>query len=451
MRRTPLCGSGGAVSALLKPAAALAVAAALGWAALQAGPGARVRQLPAGVVTLSSEMVLEDGAELRGHPAGTTLRLAAGFNGRAAIVVRGNHVRLSGFTIDGNRGQLETRAGLPAWDTPFARFTRANGVLAEGVSDLTISRVSFRNIAGFAVLASRVRGVSIDRASVSDSGSRNPAGRNNTTGGILIEEGSTQFRATRCQFRNVRGNGVWTHSLSTSPRNADGLIAANRFERMGRDAVQVGHAVDVRVEGNSGRYIGYPREEVDIENLGIPVALDTAGNVERTVYAGNSFEEINGQCIDLDGFHDGEVRANVCVNHSAPAANPFGHFGIVLGNSDPQMRSRNIRIVENVIEGPLYGGVFLIGEGHLVTGNRLLRLNTARCNACYFDASEPDLLQTGIYLGKGAARPDPARNNTIAGNEVTGWNMARRCIGLAPGIAPAWNRTAENRCVSVPR
>ena len=78
---------------------------------------------------------------------------------------------------------------------------------------------------------------------------------------------------------------MWTHSLYTSPRNARGLFAGNIFDTIGRDALQVGHAFDVRVEGNSGRAIGLPADIVDAT----PVAIDTAGNVERSVYARNRF------------------------------------------------------------------------------------------------------------------------------------------------------------------
>ena len=87
-------------------------------------------------------MVLEDGAEVRGAAAGSVLRAAADFHGRALIVVRGNHVLLRDFTVDGNREKLESRLGLPGYDVPFARFTPNNGVLAEGVSHLSIQNVA---------------------------------------------------------------------------------------------------------------------------------------------------------------------------------------------------------------------------------------------------------------------------------------------------------------------
>ena len=400
-------------------------------------PRGRFVQLAPGVIEIHTEMVLEDGAEVRGAAAGSTLRAAADFRGRAMIVVRGNGVTLRDFAVDGNRDRLETRQELPPSGVPFARFTAGNGVLAEGVSQLAVRNVRFREIAGFAVLVSRSRQVAIDGVTVSDSGSRNAAGRNNTTGGILLEEGTSDFRVTRCGLRNIRGNGIWTHSLYTSARNARGALEENRFDTIGRDALQVGHATEVRVEGNTGTRIGYPEETVDVEGRAIPVGVDTAGNVDRSLYARNQFSGINGKCIDLDGFHDGEVSRNVCLN--------VGGYGIVMNNTNPDMQSRHVRIEENLLDGVTYGGIFVIGTDNAVRRNRLLNLNTAHCG-CYYTAGEPDLFRSGIYLGKGAERPAPARGNRIEENEITGFEMTRHCVGRAPDIHPEWNVVRANRC-----
>jgi hypothetical protein len=437
--------------ALVPLASFLALGAAAALLESQPTPGGIV-QLQAGVLEVREEIVLESGAEVRGAPAGTVLRLAPGFQGRAVIVVRGDNVHLRDFTIDGNRDALETRGGLPPSDVPFVKFTRASGVLAAGVASLQIENVRFRNMAGFAVLVNHSTGFDINRVQVDDSGSRNQAGRNNATGGILLEEGVSGFRVTRSELRNIRGNGIWTHSLYTSPRNTRGEISLNRFENIGRDAIQVGHAANIRVEENQGERIGFPVEAVDIEHRAIPVAIDTAGNVEQSLYAGNRFEEINGKCIDLDGFHDGEVRDNVCVNRGPAGDYRFGHYGIVMNNSNPDMRSEKIRVVGNEIDGVLFGGIFVIGTGHTVARNRLLHLNMAHCNeqatrfGCYDVAGEPDILRSGIYLGRGAERPAPARGNLIEDNEISGFKMDTRCIGLAPGVEPGWNTVRGNRC-----
>jgi hypothetical protein len=411
-------------------AALLVLAAAL---LLVPSPRARFVQLAPGTIEIHQEMVLEDNTEVRGAASGSVLRAAADFHGRALIVVRGNRVLLRDFEVDGNRERLELRLGLPGYDLPFARFTPGNGVLADGVFQLAIRNLRFREIAGFAVLISRSRQIAIDSVRVDDSGSRNPAGRNNTTGGILLEEGTSDFRVTRCALRNVRGNGIWTHSLYTSPRNARGVFAENRFDTIGRDALQVGHATDMRVEGNTGTRIGFPQETVDAE----PVGVDTAGNVDRSSYVRNQFSAINGKCIDLDGFHDGEVSRNVCTDVAG--------YGIVMNNTNPDMQSRHVRIEDNRLDTLKYGGIFVIGEDNTIRRNRLLNLNTAHCG-CYYKLGEPDIFRSGIYLGKGAARPAPARGNHIEENEITGYQIDQHCIIAAPGIFPSWNTLRGNRC-----
>jgi hypothetical protein len=356
------------------------------------------------------------------------------------MAVGGDNVYIHDLTIDGRRDALEalkaiSPQGLPAWNQPFSGFTRGNGIVIDGRNHVTIRNVIIRNVPGFAILVGRSHDITIDQVRIENCGSRDERGRNNTTGGILLEEGTTDFRVTRSEFRNIRGNGIWTHSLYASPRNARGLIEGNRFDTIGRDAIQVGHATGVRVVANVGVRIGYPAYVVDAT----PVAIDTAGDVDASMYAGNRFREINGKCIDLDGFHDGEVRGNSCAGVTG--------FGIVMNNTNPDMQSRNIRIVENLIDGAGFGGVFVIGGPNLVARNRLLNLNTRHCNdetPCYYAPGEPDMLRSGIYLGKGAERPAPARGNVIEGNEITGYKMAAHGIGMAPSIRPEWNIERDN-------
>ncbi len=412
--------------------------------------------LPAGVVNVSSPFEIAATAhdlDIRGAPSGTTLRAAADFQGAAIFVAHsGQNLKFTGFTIDGNRDAIARAASLPPSDVTFARFTRNNGLLMENVTGLTVARVQFKNVAGFPILVSRSRRVRIEEVAIQDSGSQNARKRNNATGGILLEEGSTFFEVLHCDLKNIRGNGIWTHSLYSSPRNAKGTIKLNRFATIGRDAIQVGHATAVRVEQNDGVRIGYPADEVAIEDRAIPAAIDTAGNVDQCAYVNNHFEEINGKCMDLDGFHDGEIRDNRCVNSQTPDQYRFGNYGIVMNNSNPDMQSRNIQITGNTIDGALFGGIFVIGTGHRVSNNHLLRLNLAHCNeaaavfGCYYAKDEPDMLRSGIYLGRGAERPDIAHDNVIENNEISGYKMSARCIAAAPGVSLAKNRVAKNEC-----
>ena len=349
----------------------------------------------------------------------------------------------SGSTIEevnlvGDRSKTQE---LAPSDRTFASFYRANGILIQGAKNVTVRNVKAREIGGYAVLVSASEQVLIDQVIVSDSGSLNAKGRNNTTGGILLEEGTKRFQVRNCRLKAIRGNGIWTHSRYTSPRNADGLMEGNEFDEIGRDALQVGHATRVRVQRNSGHHIGYPVEVIDYEGGGIPVAVDTAGNVDQTFYVQNRFDDIQGKCMDLDGFHHGALESNVCTN--------VGHYGIVFNNTNPDMKSRSIRVTGNTIDGAKYGGIFVIGSGHTITGNQLRRLNQNRCpNAadCIFDVNQPDMLSSGIYLGDRAERPESTVQNTITGNTISGINMKQHCIGKAAAVKLSDQSIQNNTC-----
>ncbi len=411
-------------------------------------------QLPAGRIEVSRELLLPQGAhDLTIVGNGTTLHLTNAFKGRAAIVCRDcRNLNIRNLMIDGNRIALEQPTGLPPGDMTFSKFFALNGILIEDSGPIWMEHVDFINIPNFAVLISRSNNVSLIHISVADSGSRNAKGRNNTSGGILLEEGTSNFLVADSVFRNIRGNAVWTHAYFHSPRNVRGKIAHNQFSDIGRDAIQVGHASEVTVAGNTGQRIGLRLPEVDLENMGTPVGIDTAGNVDKSVYEYNRFEEVNGKCIDLDGFHDGVVRGNTCINRGKPEDYAYGNFGISLNNTSNEMQSRNIVIEDNTLEGMKFGGIFVIGEGHKIVRNKMSRLNTAHCNemnlkfGCLPIAGEPGFLESGIYLARRAEKPDPARNLTIENNSISGWKMAKDCILAAPGVSLADNHIRGNRC-----
>jgi len=416
-----------------------------------------VIELPAGTLVLHRELTLPEAAhnlEIRGNPSGSTLRAAADFQGRALIYSKGaTDLRLTGFRIDGNRAALEKPIGLPPSDVPFAHYYPNNGILIEGATHLTIRDVSFTQVANYPLLVSASTAVRIDRVHIQDSGSLGPTGRNNASGGILLEEGTRDFEVRQCAIARVRGNAIWTHSNYFSPRNAGGIVARNAIEEVARDAIQVGHATNVRVENNTGRRIGYPLELVDMAGSAIPVAIDTAGNVDRSSYVGNRFEDVDGQCIDLDGFHYGEVRENSCISRGSYDQYPNAQYGIVFGNSNPDMQPVNVAIANNLIDGAGYGGIFLIGSHHVVSGNRLLGLNRNRCTGdmrqprCNYAPDQPALLHSGIYLGSGAARPADTVSNRIQGNEISGFAIAQTCVTAAPGVSLQANRITANRCL----
>jgi hypothetical protein len=410
-------------------------------------------QLPAGVTEITRELQLAPGAhDLEIVGSGSILKADETFQGRAVIVGEGaQRIQFREFFLDGNRTVLEKPLDMVPPENAFRNYYTNNGILLDRVEGVEISKVRFSSVAGFPILVSRSSGVRIHDVLVEDSGSHNSKKRNNLTGGILLEEATRDFEVRDSTFRRILGNGLWTHSLLTSQRLKDGLFARNQFETIARDAIQIGHATNVRVDSNTGREIGYPVDAVDVENGGTPVAIDTAGNVDHTEYTRNSFEEINGKCFDLDGFHDGLVKDNQCVSRKRPGEYVFGHFGIVMNNTNPEVRSENVVIEGNLIDGTKYGALFLMGRGHHILRNRFLHLNTAECNEtkeflCVYKNDEPNMLDAGIYLGTGVARREKTTGNEIRGNTISGHKMRARCITAGPGVSLAANRVGGNDC-----
>jgi hypothetical protein len=362
-------------------------------------------------------------------------------------------VTLTDFAIEGDRAELKSAWYLPLDEAAFADYYPANGIVIRRSSGITVRGVAITRVRTFPILVNASSNVVVSGVRIADCGTLNPAGRNNTTGGILFEEGSSGFEVTSSTISHITGNAIWTHSWARSPRQRGGVIRGNTITTVGRDAIQVGHATDVQVTGNRGSEIGFPAEWVDVENHGVGVALDTAGNVDASTYSNNYFTDVNGQCIDLDGFHHGSVTGNSCVNKKPLEAYPATHYGIVFGNNDPGMSSAGVVVRDNVLEGFGYGAVFLIGTGHTIENNRFSDINrahcgaeplTARCN--YALAEQPDLLRSGIYLSANGGRPSETKGNVIRGNTLVGYGMDRHCVAAGPVVSVAANTLSNNVC-----
>ncbi len=250
-------------------------------------------------------------------------------------------------------------------------------------------------------------------------------------------------------LRRLRGNALWTYSALGAPRQENGRFLENRLDAIGRDAMLVWNATGMRVEQNAGGRIGYPAEAVD--PLAQPVAIGSLGDVDHSTLARNQFDEIDGKCIELDGFHHGSVIENRCVNRRPPAEYPYGHFGIVMNNT--QKQPAEIEIARNEIDGTRYGGLFLIGSGHRVSRNKFEHLNSAGCReagqngGCVYLDEEPKMLESGIYLGRAGANPAATRGNTIQDNVISGFKMNTRCIAAAPGVLLQSNTLGGNQCI----
>ncbi len=406
--------------------------------------------LPPGTIELDSELrVPPDAHDLDIVGSGTILKATDEFKGRALLVIEGaRNIRLRDFSIDGNRIVLERPLDPAPPDNALREYYANNGVLLDRVMGAEVSNLTLANIANLAVVVSRSFKLRMHDLRVEDNGSLDSRKHNNGTGGIVLEQGTADFVVRSSVFRRIRGNGLWTYSPSAGPRIENGVFESNRFDAIGRNAILVWNAAQVKVEENTGSRIGYPAEAVD--PIAQPAALATLGDVAHSTYSNNKFEEIDGKCIDLDGFHDGAITGNTCVNRRPPGEYPFGHFGIVMNNT--QAQPEKIEISRNVIDGMKYGGLFLIGAGHRVTGNQFIHLNAAECResgekgGCVYIKEEPKMLESGIYLGGGGARRADTRGNTIRDNTISGFKMKSRCIAAAPGVSLRANAIAANQC-----
>ncbi len=93
-----------------------------------------------------------------------------------------------------------------------------------------------------------------------------------------------------------------------------------------------------------------------------------------------------------------------------------------------------------------------MGRNHTVTGNSFLHIDSSQCNdsaakfPCIYKKEEPDMLESGIYLGRGVARMEETRGNVIRGNTISGHKMRSHCIAAAPGVSLGANSISGNTC-----
>jgi Right handed beta helix region len=411
--------------------------------------------LPGGVLELANPIVLGpnvNGLTILGKP-GDVVRARKGEELRAFFVCREcKNVTLTGFAIEGDP-DLRSRPGeAPPADTELRRFFSGNGIVLEGSQGFTVKNMTFKDLSGFAVMGGFDKKTTVEKIEITDSGTRNSKGFNTGAGGLAFTDGSDGFVVRDNSFKRIFGNGVWVHSIARGDRSQNGLIENNRFENISHDAVLVSNGYKIVVRKNTGRLIGYPPDAVNTD-LRLSAAVGTEGNVDSSTFEYNQFEQVNGRCFDLDGFHDSEVAHNSCRNPGQAADYPHGGYGLVLDNTSTEVHSQQVLIHDNVMDGMRLGGVFLLGSGHKVVNNKLLRLNLLGCSsatrdfACLPNADEPMVSRSGVYLGLRGARPDPTEGALVEQNEITGNGMGSgNCVVYAPQVKPAASVVRANDC-----
>ena len=84
-----------------------------------------------------------------------------------------------------------------------------------------------------------------------------------------------------------------------------------------------------------------------------------------------------------------------------------------------------------------------MGSGNRVLDNLFIGLNLAH-------GDQPDILTSGIYLGRGIARLEETTGNVIRGNRIFGYKMKTRCIVFGPGVSQQANSVESNTCSDEP-
>jgi hypothetical protein len=238
--------------------------------------------LPSGDFEIWREILLPaDAHDLEIRGANTAIKASAEFRGRALLtIVNGKNIRIHDLSLDGNRDPVGRMFSLPPFGTMYSRFVPANGLVAENATNIEIFGIKATRIAGFAVLVNSSRTVRIHDVDVTASGGFNAQRKNNGTGGIAIEETSSDFEIRRCAFASIRGNAITIRAVD------QGKVFENEFRSIAREAIRADHATGVTIENNHMEQIGFPVEEVDS-----PGAL----------------------CMRLEHFDRGIVNENTCT------------------------------------------------------------------------------------------------------------------------------------------
>jgi hypothetical protein len=351
--------------------------------------------LPSGTIEITREIVLpSDAHDLEIKGSNTILKAASTFRGRSLLALAaGKNIKIHDLILDGNRAAFSQPVPPPQPSAVLSRVIANNGIVAENVAGLEIFRVDAKEFAGFPILIAAGSHARIHDVRLTGSGSLDAASHNNGTGGLVLEEGASDFEISHALFGKVRGNGIWIRS--TGATAAHGRITENEFEILARSAIEMNHASEVTISGNTGHRIGFPGEEVVIAGTVLPAAIVTNGSVDRATIQGNTFDEIAGRCLSLDGISNSEISTNVCGDG-------------------------------------LFNAMLIRGSANHVTGNRFTGMNTAR-------RDQPESLRMGVYLAGGAS------GNTVEGNEIAGYGMARYCVGGPEGVLAA-NTVKNNAC-----
>jgi hypothetical protein len=245
-------------------------------------------------------------------------------------------VTLESLTIDGNQAGT-TKLVFTARDPMDSLLAAGSSVRIEpGSKRITLRGVEIRRTQGYAVLidarAADVEDVAIDSCFIRDSvqythvgtpaekADTRETGYGSWGGGIHFQAGASAhvkgLSVVKSRFENIYGHAIWGHSNFVENLSEDVRVTGNTFRDIGLDAVQFGCVRNGLVEDNEMSRIGYiagvPKYRLANGDSYCGAGIDTAGWTTGCKYRRNTMLNVNGPCIDLDGFSGGEVSNNTC-------------------------------------------------------------------------------------------------------------------------------------------
>ena len=175
-------------------------------------------------------------------------------------------------------------------------------------------------------------------------------------------------------MRRVRGNAIWTHSNYRSPRNANGIVAAEHHRRSGARRHPGGARYPHRrVENNAG-----PAHRVSAGARGSGGAYPPRSTPPATWISPSTPATISKTSTGNAWISTAFTMARYAITHASAANRPINIRTRSTASSSItpilDMQPVNIAITGNLIDGAGYGGIFLIGSGNVVSRNRLLRI-----------------------------------------------------------------------------
>jgi hypothetical protein len=380
----------------------------------EAKPGTHLR-LGKGVYGVAASLhVSQEDLVIEGAGDETVLQRTGSVGGGEGLLhVQASGITLRSFLMDGQVGIPQglpyrdpaggpSVLGAPIHGDPMhaallhnSSITIKAAVPNANVTDITIEDITIQRSGGYAILMDAryggIRYVTLRRLHLRDNqphvfGKPADLRYGSWTGGIHYQNDGRDLDFARhalvaltiedSLFERISGHAIWGHGYGFDTLNEEITIRRNRFVDIGMDAVLVANARRAVVEDNHFHRIGYvasppgtaprpawyPGTRDDGADNVPAVGIDTSGLVTDSVYQRNTMWNVNGHCIDLDGFTRGKVLANTMrvsgredawnyVNDRVPefGGHRLGNFtkGINLSNTSAHEPTERVEIAGN--------------------------------------------------------------------------------------------------------